>query len=59
VPALDFDPGFTGVTTFYEIIFLDGFAKSQKIDFSVIPAKAGIQYFRYVLDSGIRRSDRV
>jgi hypothetical protein len=35
------------------------FVKSEKIDFSVIPAKAGIQYFRYVLDSGIRRSDKV
>jgi hypothetical protein len=39
---------------------LDGLAKSLKMLFSVIPAKAGIQYFRVVatyLDSGFRRSD--
>jgi len=29
------------------------------MDFSVIPAEVGIQYFQYVLDSGIRRSDKV
>jgi len=31
---------------------IDGFVKSQKIPFSVIPAKAGIQLFQYVLDAG-------
>ena len=39
---------------------LDGFVKSQKRPFSVIPAKAGIQFFRGVtnhLDSGFHRSD--
>jgi hypothetical protein len=48
-------------------VYLDGFLKRHKIDSSVIPAKAGIQYFQYVLDSracpgprsGVRRSDKV
>ena len=38
----------------------DGFVKSPKIPFSVIPAKAGIQSFQAVtdhLDSGFHRSD--
>ncbi|MDY6987530.1 MAG: hypothetical protein SWQ30_05675 [Thermodesulfobacteriota bacterium] len=33
--------------------------KSQRIDFSVIPAEARIQYSQYALDSGLRRSDKV
>ena len=33
------------------------FAKSQKPPFSVIPAQAGIQYFRAFLDSRLRGSD--
>ena len=39
---------------------IDGLVKSLKIHFSVIPAKAGIQYFWIVinsLDSGFHRSD--
>ena len=36
---------------------LDGLAKSQKVGFSVIPAKAGIQLFEDVLDPGFRRGD--
>jgi hypothetical protein len=39
---------------------LDDLVKSLKISFSVIPAKAGIQCFRIVindLDSGFHRSD--
>ena len=38
----------------------DGFVKSQKTDFFVIPAKAGIQFSQLVashLDSGFHRSD--
>jgi hypothetical protein len=39
---------------------VDGFVKSQESQFSVIPAKAGIQSFQPVtesLDSGFHRSD--
>jgi hypothetical protein len=36
---------------------LDEIVKSQKIDLSVIPAEAGIQYFQHILDSGFHRSD--
>jgi hypothetical protein len=35
----------------------DGLVKSRKSSFFVIPAKAGIQSFRRVIDSGFRRSD--
>jgi hypothetical protein len=35
----------------------DGLVKSQKSPFSVIPAQAGIQYFRAFLDSRLRGSD--
>ena len=35
----------------------DGLVKSQKVGFSVIPAKAGIQLFLVVLDPGFRRGD--
>jgi hypothetical protein len=35
----------------------DGFVKSQKTPFSVIPAKAGIQEQQGVLDPGFRRGD--
>jgi len=41
-------------------IKIDGFVKSQKTPFTVIPAKAGIQFFQLVtefLDSGFHRSD--
>jgi hypothetical protein len=41
-------------------INIDGFVKSLKIPFPVIPAKAGIQSFQMVinsLDSGFHRSD--
>jgi hypothetical protein len=38
--------------TFYETVKLDGLVKSQKTPFLVIPAKAGIQLYQYVLDAG-------
>jgi hypothetical protein len=38
---------------------VDGFVKSLKISFSVIPAKAGIQYFQMVLDACLRRHDGI
>ena len=45
---------------FIEMTNFDELAKSPKIPFSVIPAKAGIQSFQAVadhLDSGFHRSD--
>jgi hypothetical protein len=50
----------TRLRTFYEIINFDGFVKSMKSLFPVIPAEAGIQFFQVVttsLDSGFYRSD--
>jgi len=44
----------------FQIFNLDGLVKSQKTSFSVIPAKAGIQFIQLVtefLDSGFHRSD--
>ena len=38
---------------------IDGFVKSLKSPFDVIPAKAGIQYFQIVLDACLRRHDGV
>jgi hypothetical protein len=38
---------------------VDGFVKSLKTSLSVIPAKAGIQYFQMVLDACLRRHDGV
>ncbi len=35
---------------------LDGFVKSLESSYSVIPAKAGIQYFQIVLDACLRRA---
>jgi hypothetical protein len=35
---------------------LDGFVKSLEFSFSVIPAKAGIQYFQLVMDACLRRA---
>jgi hypothetical protein len=35
----------------------DAFVKSQKMLFSVIPAKAGIQEQQGLLDPGVRRGD--
>jgi hypothetical protein len=43
--------------TFYERINIDGFVKSPKTPFPVIPAKAGIQSFQALLDSRLRGSD--
>jgi hypothetical protein len=43
--------------TFYEIINIDGFVKSPKVVFFVIPAEAGIQSFQALLDSRLRGSD--
>jgi hypothetical protein len=36
---------------------VDGFVKSPVTAFYVIPAKAGIQLFQHLVDSGVRRSD--
>ncbi|MEA1946109.1 MAG: hypothetical protein U9N83_02260 [Thermodesulfobacteriota bacterium] len=38
--------------TFYETVKFDGLVKSRKTPFLVIPAKAGIQLYQYVLDAG-------
>ena len=38
---------------------MNGFVKSLKSSFDVIPAKAGIQCFQIVLDACLRRHDRV
>jgi hypothetical protein len=38
-------------------VFIDAFVKSQKMLFSVIPAKAGIQEKQGLLDPGVRRGD--
>jgi hypothetical protein len=38
---------------------IDGFVKSLKTSFNVIPVKAGIQYFQMVLDACLRRHDGV
>ena len=51
---------FSMILTESEYLNFDGFVKSPKIPFSVIPAKAGIQFFQAVadhLDSGFHRSD--
>ena len=37
----------------------DGFVKSLKTSFDVIPAKAGIQCFQIVLDACLRRHDGI
>jgi hypothetical protein len=44
---------------FDRIYRIDGFVKSLKTSFSVIPAKARIQYFQIVLDACLRRHDGV
>jgi hypothetical protein len=44
----------------FNLFNIDEFVRSLKIWFSVIPAKAGIQFFQIVknsLDSGFHRSD--
>jgi hypothetical protein len=44
----------------YPVISYDGFVTTQEMLHSVIPAEAGIQFFRTVaerLDPGIRRGD--
>ena len=38
---------------------IDGFVKSLKTSFGVIPAKAGIQCFQIVLDACLRRHDGI
>jgi hypothetical protein len=40
-----------------QMIKNDGFVKSRKTPFYVIPAKAGIQSFQALLDSRLRGSD--
>jgi hypothetical protein len=42
---------------FCQTFNLDGFVKSQKTPFSVIPAKAGIQEEQGLLVPGLRRGD--
>jgi hypothetical protein len=42
---------------FNKAIRADELVKSRLIPFSVIPAEAGIQPFRAVLDPGVRRGD--
>jgi hypothetical protein len=42
---------------FFQGFNFDDLVKSQKVAFSVIPAKAGIQLFQVVLDPGFRRGD--
>jgi hypothetical protein len=44
-------------SVFYDPINIDDLVKSQKAPLSVIPAKAGIQYFQALLDSRLRGSD--
>ena len=47
-------------TVFLSIVNSDGFVKSRKTPFFVVPAEAGIQSFQMVtdgLDSGFHRSD--
>jgi hypothetical protein len=41
----------------YSVANFDGLVKSQKLHFSVIPAKAGIQEKQGLLDPGFRRGD--
>ena len=41
------------------LIKFDGFVKSLKSSFDVIPAKAGIQCFQIVLDACLRRHDGI
>jgi hypothetical protein len=45
------------IRSFFEEIKFDALVKSQEPPFSVIPAQAGIQYFRAFLDSRLRGSD--
>jgi len=58
---LVYEPFYLAISlTFYETIKVDGFVKSPKVPFFVIPAKAGIQSIQIVtkaLDSGFHRSD--
>ncbi len=42
-----------------QIIIYDGFVKSKNLPFYVIPAKAGIQSFKLVLDSRFHGSDGI
>ena len=42
---------------YYQNIKLDGFVRSRKTPFSVIPVKTGIQEIQEVLDSRLRGSD--
>jgi len=41
----------------FRMMKFDGFAKSREVAFAVIPAKAGIQEKRALLDPGFRRGD--
>ena len=43
----------------YRTSNVDGFVKSLKTSFGVIPAKAGIQCFQIVLDACLRRHDGI
>jgi hypothetical protein len=43
--------------SYFRYLKLDGIVKSGKCAFSVIPVKAGIQYYQIVVDSRLRGSD--
>ena len=43
----------------YGVVKIDGFVKSLKTSFGVIPAKAGIQCFQILLDACLRRHDGI
>ena len=47
------------MATFFARLNFDGFVKSLKTSFDVIPAKAGIQFFQVVLDACLRRQDGI
>jgi len=50
---------FYHIRQFFRFYSNDGFVKSRFPLLSVIPAKAGIQCFQEVLDTGFRRRDSV
>ena len=58
--GVSFEEAITVFLDPFSITMLDGFVKSRKISFFVIPAEAGIQLYQMFtacLDSGFHRSD--
>ena len=51
------EEGFIHPLPFFVFSNFDGFVKSPKTPFFVIPAEAGIQCFEALLDPGFRRGD--